>query len=443
MESLTLVDGALASTESPLSARDLLTAQKDGIYTALVAHCDKDANNLLIMEHQSLHAERLALSLLATAASRADHVWHASLAAMITESRKAHAVCCCHPPIPRCSILDTSEDLRKYSGWPMLTSALWGDVVRYCDFILTRALRHLSTSMPQQKSDQSSSSSDVPPFPIASRRAMLLILSPTAPSPPSTSTSSSAPQAISWVQAWSDDTYIGPISFSLSPQTLGGGPGPGPHYSLGISWTLRDIGPATMTSGGITATLVQGCRAKDLSSAKYSAWAAERCHLEAERDRVGADEALLCHPRDAHDDSGTTIISEGLLSNVFFVQRLHTREELGQGMTDKQGVPRIRLRTAGVKEGALPGVLRAKILQICRSYGIQVSLEAMDTAAIGEPKNLADSVSEIFVCNAVRGIRAVNQIRAGGKVLRLFDDSQLPGPCTRWLIEQMTRADSV
>jgi branched-subunit amino acid aminotransferase/4-amino-4-deoxychorismate lyase len=96
------------------------------------------------------------------------------------------------------------------------------------------------------------------------------------------------------------------------------------------------------------------------------------------------------------------------------------------------------LITASLQDGALPGVLRRRVLQACQ----QLQLEVLEQAPCLDQ---SDSWVEAFVTNALRGVQPVGSLvlpGAGGEppaTERVLALPELHGPVTRALQQAVAR----
>jgi branched-subunit amino acid aminotransferase/4-amino-4-deoxychorismate lyase len=121
-----------------------------------------------------------------------------------------------------------------------------------------------------------------------------------------------------------------------------------------------------------------------------------------------------------------TPLVEGLVNNLFVITQAGPQD------------PPV-LRTASVQQGALPGVLRVAVLATCKALGYAFVEDA--TAPPPAPDTQARDGNdtwhtwrEAFLCNAVRLIQPVGQMRWLPPAERPpLDFPEAPGPVTRAL----------
>lgn len=144
--------------------------------------------------------------------------------------------------------------------------------------------------------------------------------------------------------------------------------------------------------------------------AKWSAWAAERRHLE-ELQPPGCAEVLLATPGGE--------LTEGLVTNFFVVayrpppaagsEDLSRRASAATTSTASSSEPAISHQstpcviTCPPSGAVLPGLLRARVIQACQALGVRVC-EAAPHA------DERDTWQEAFITNALRGIQPVSRV---------------------------------
>jgi branched-subunit amino acid aminotransferase/4-amino-4-deoxychorismate lyase len=174
------------------------------------------------------------------------------------------------------------------------------------------------------------------------------------------------------------------------------------------------------------------------AAAKSSAWVAQRAPLEAERPQ-DCGETILTDP-------STGALLEGLVNNLFVIAAVEdggapprregdtTAAAASSSLSPWHGV---ELRTASVAEGVLPGITRAGVLRAAARIGLRVR-EAAPLPGEGAEGRWR----EAFVCNAVRGVAPLRELRwppgAQHRAPVLFPDA--PGPVTRALVDALEAA---
>jgi branched-chain amino acid aminotransferase len=192
--------------------------------------------------------------------------------------------------------------------------------------------------------------------------------------------------------------------------TLTRGPGdglippedPAPGLYLRVR-TIRRAPPAERP--GISAVTAGRVDERALSNALKSTGYLERILAHREARRQGADEAILLNSRDR--------MVEGSASNLFRV---------------REGV----LYTPGCREGALPGVTRAVLLELAASMGIPLG----EGPAAPTPEE-AYTDCELFLSSSIRGPIAL--VRLDGTPIGPTEREGRPGPVFSRLAEALER----
>jgi branched-subunit amino acid aminotransferase/4-amino-4-deoxychorismate lyase len=166
------------------------------------------------------------------------------------------------------------------------------------------------------------------------------------------------------------------------------------------------------------------------AAAKSSAWVAQRAPLEAQRPADCAETILT--------DPSTGALLEGLVNNLFVIAAVEEEEDGSARGGDASSPWRgVELRTASVAEGVLPGITRAGVLRAAARVGLRVR-EAAPLPSEGAQGRWR----EAFVCNAVRGVAPLRELRwppgARYQPPVLFPDA--PGPVTRALLDALEAA---
>jgi len=134
-------------------------------------------------------------------------------------------------------------------------------------------------------------------------------------------------------------------------------------------------------------------------AAKASAWVAQRAAL-ADACPPDCAEVLLRvagQSQSQRDQHGCCApLTEGLVTNLFVLARDSATQTL-------------RLHTASVEQGALPGVARAQVLAAAERLGIPVSLSA--PRAPPHDGEALHRWQEAFLCNAVRLVQPLRELR--------------------------------
>ncbi|CAG9460200.1 unnamed protein product [Pedinophyceae sp. YPF-701] len=384
-----VVDGRACAAEEVGASKipaEMLRSSPEGVYTSFLLWPSGEVHD------RQLHRERLALSMLAVAASAESHPWNAAVKELLAHLSSSHGVCCCHPPIPKSSLLARSEDLRKVSGWPSLHSALWSDLVLFAGIAMDRSIAALPAL-----------SADTAPLPPgrakASTRKCVVVFEP----------ASSDSRLTPWSEASPASPERGagrPLAFcpTAAADLRRDDPNKTTAPQMGVSVRLLALAPEPADPAGATASapmrvVTVQSRRRGPTAAKYCDWARERTEL---RKLQEVDEVLMC--------AGDAML-EGLVSNFFIVESDPTRARLtteALATVCRPDVPpearKLRLRTAGVADGALPGVVRGRVMAECAAAGVPV--------VVGPPElSSLRKCHEAFLCNAYRGVAG---LAAGG-----------------------------
>ncbi len=157
------------------------------------------------------------------------------------------------------------------------------------------------------------------------------------------------------------------------------------------------VSPVPPVRTGAIAAYVCGAP-RQHAVAKASSWVAARAPLEASRPS-DCEETILSDP-------STGALHEGCISNFFVVVEARSESAAETAEDDAALLARCELWTASLADGVLPGVARAGVLRAAAALRLRV-VEAAPVAGA----DAAQRWREAFVCNAVRGVTPLRELR--------------------------------